>query len=317
MVGNKKITLRGGSMDDDPELQQSLARVESLFRTHPGSPTATSGVVREFFEQREEEAAQVGATGYMVRAMTQATLPYRQASGNEFMRTNGRITLTIMTPSRAGGLPYGTIPRLLIAYISSEAVKNMERTVFLGRSLTGFMRTLGFQVTGGKQGSMLRFQQQARRLFTSNISVIKNDIAGAQIEEGCRIADKSIIWWDPQNPAQQSLFESTVHLTERFFKEIIDSPVPINMDILREIRNSPMSMDIYFWLEARKQYLTGPAIEPWEVLGAQFGCEFNRPRDFRRTFIEHLQKVGPFISKEMIVDITDKGLHLKRAKLIK
>ena len=47
--------------------------------------------------------------------------------------------------SRTGGgnkLPFGNLPRLLIAWICTEAVRTQNRELVLGRSLSKFMRTL-------------------------------------------------------------------------------------------------------------------------------------------------------------------------------
>ncbi len=40
------------------------------------------------------------------------------------------------------GLPYGTYPRLLLAWLNTEAVRTKERTIILGHSLSEFMRQL-------------------------------------------------------------------------------------------------------------------------------------------------------------------------------
>ena len=40
-------------------------------------------------------------------------------------------------------LPYGNLPRLLMAWVSTEAVRTQSRELVMGRSLSEFMRTLG------------------------------------------------------------------------------------------------------------------------------------------------------------------------------
>ncbi len=46
-----------------------------------------------------------------------------------------------MAPSSVG-LPYGMVPRLLIAWVTTEAVRIRERELVLGESLSGFMSEL-------------------------------------------------------------------------------------------------------------------------------------------------------------------------------
>lgn len=101
----------------------------------------------------EEAAKEAGALGFMARAMVQATMPHRDPKTNEFERRNGNFVLTMLAPSRVG-LPYGSIPRLLMAWLSTEAVRTQDRTVILGDTLSEFMRSLGMTPTGGRWGTI-------------------------------------------------------------------------------------------------------------------------------------------------------------------
>ena len=64
--------------------------------------------------------------GFLARALVQATLPHSDPKSNEFVRRNGHLTLSIMAP-RNVGLPYGRYPRLVLAYLSTEAVRRKTR----------------------------------------------------------------------------------------------------------------------------------------------------------------------------------------------
>ena len=79
----------------------------------------------------------------MARTMALCSLP-RSNPGNrkEYKRVNGPFTLYMV----AGGgnkLPYGNLPRLLLAWVCSEAVRTRSRVLVLGKSLSEFMRLLG------------------------------------------------------------------------------------------------------------------------------------------------------------------------------
>ena len=81
--------------------------------------------------------------GFMARTMALCSLP-RSNPGNrkEYKRVNGPFTLYMV----AGGgnkLPYGNLPRLILAWVSTEAVRTQSRELVLGKSLSEFMRTLG------------------------------------------------------------------------------------------------------------------------------------------------------------------------------
>ena len=59
----------------------------------------------------EHEAKEVGALGFIARAMVQATMPHRQFDGNIYERQNGNYRLLMMDQPKIG-IPYGTYPRV-------------------------------------------------------------------------------------------------------------------------------------------------------------------------------------------------------------
>lgn len=85
----------------------------------------------------------------MARALVQATIPHRKIfrdekkleEVNEYKRRNGKFRLTILADSEVG-LPFGSIPRLLMAWVTTEAVKTPSRELILGHSLSEFMSQL-------------------------------------------------------------------------------------------------------------------------------------------------------------------------------
>ena len=89
--------------------------------------------------------------GFMARTMALCSLP-RSNPGNrlQYKRVNGPFTLYMI----AGGgnkLPFGNLPRLILAWVCTEAVRTGSRELVLGRSLSDFMRSLGvYSSSGGK-----------------------------------------------------------------------------------------------------------------------------------------------------------------------
>ena len=91
--------------------------------------------------------------GFLGRMMALCSLP-RSNPGNrlQYNRVNGPFTLYMI----AGGgnkLPFGTNPRLILAWICTEAVRTQSRDIVLGRSLSEFMRALGISSTDGRRAS--------------------------------------------------------------------------------------------------------------------------------------------------------------------
>ena len=46
--------------------------------------------------------------------------------------------------------------------------------------------------------------------------------------------------------------------TEKFFQEIIEHPVPLDLNILKSLKRSPLGLDMYLWLTYRMFNLTRP-----------------------------------------------------------
>jgi len=272
-------------------------------------------LVSEALAIEAEEAKEAGAIGYMARALVQATLPHRETEGNEFVRTNGAFTLTMLTPSKIG-LPYGSMPRLLLAWLSTEAVKTKQRELVMGDSLSAFMRQLDLVPTGGRWGTITRLKEQAKRLFSTSINCSYDDKQGFQTVNR-QIAESAMLWWSPKSPGQTALWESTVLLTESFFQEVITSPVPLDMRALKALRSSPMALDLYCWLTYRMSYLKRHTEIPWGALQAQFGANYpstTRGRlDFKRNLLKHMGKIHT-VYKEANVFQGDKGLILKPSR---
>ena len=90
---------------------------------------------------------------------------------NHSLRRNSSYQLYMI----AGGgnkLPYGSLPRLLLAWVCTEAVRTQSRELVLGRSLSEFMRTLDiYSTSGGSRGDRTRLRNQMRRLFNASCSV--------------------------------------------------------------------------------------------------------------------------------------------------
>jgi len=242
----------------------------------------------------EAQAAQeAGALGFMARALVQATMPHKAITASEFERTNGAFTMTMVAPSKVG-LPYGSIPRLIIGFLTTEAVRTRDRHIVLGSSLSRFMAELGLAPTGGRWGSIPRLKDQMTRLVSCSISCTYTAGNGIGVRN-VTIADEANLWWEPRQPDQDTLWESTVILSERFFKEITENPVPIDLRALTALKRSPMALDVYLWLTYRMSYVKGRTAIPWGALQLQFGADYPATaqgrRNFKKAFLHALAKV--------------------------
>jgi hypothetical protein len=236
----------------------------------------------------------------MARVLIQATLPHSRPTSHEFERTNGRLSLHMHAPPSVG-LPYGSYPRLVLAWLCSQAVRGRRRVIRLGPSLSTFMRQIGLTPVTGHRGTKLRLADQLNRLFSTTVRWTRSFDLEPESEAqshtahvtgaGYALAHRHELWWSPRDPIEEPLWRSTVTLGSDFFDEILRHPVPVDLRALSALRSSPLALDIYAWLTYRLSYLHRAGLIPWPALQAQFGADYGRPRDFRRRFLAHLASV--------------------------
>ena len=265
-------------------------------------------LIAESLAMEERLARDAGALGFMTRAMTLATLPHRAVKGPFFTRRNGNFTMTMSASDPNIALPYGAIPRLVLAWICTEVVRTQERDLALGDSMSAFMRELGMLPTGGRWGTIPRLKSQVKRLFSCHISASYDD-PEKTILQGHRIADRAILWWEAP-PDQKTIWNSTVRLSEPFYDEVLAHPIPVDVRALKALKKSPLALDAYVWLTYRMSYLDRPTTIPWKALRLQFGSDYTRVWDFKAKFVQALQKVQ-VVYPNLRLDTDEKGLTLR------
>ena len=268
---------------------------ELVTKAREASPQA-----RHHFTQADQVNQLVGASeaepdlGFMARLMALCSLP-RTNPGNQirYIRQNGPFAL-VMTAGGKSKLPFGNLPRLLLAWVSTEAVRTQSRELVLGRSLSVFMRTLGVYSSAG--GVATRLRNQMDRLFNAHVSLIYEDeLCKATVNS--LIARRTEFWWNPKRPAESTLWKSKIELSEDFFNEIIQHPVPLDINTLTALKRSSLGLDLYLWLVYRTFTLRAPLRLSWRQVYRQFGVDPARASDkrtvqnFRCEVLRELKKI--------------------------
>ena len=237
---------------------------------------------------------------YMARQLVQCTLPHSDPGDVSVgARTNGHLTLAIRPygdlKTRKPLYPYGSIPRLLLFWLVTEATQKKSRRIRLGNSLDSFMREIGLnpRTGGGKRGDAARLHSQMERLFRAIVTFEdKREWSKSYVD--MQIAPRGTLWWDPARSQQDNLWESWVELGEDFYAAITAAPVPVDMRALRALKRSPLALDLYAWL-AHTAFSANrkrePRIVPWEGLHGQMGAEYAELRQFRAKVLLALKKI--------------------------
>ena len=284
-------------------------------------PDRTADLIARAIQLEEEDAKAAGAVGFMARALVQATMPHRRTDAGRFVRRNGGYTLSMVAMQEDTGLPFGAMPRHLMQWIVTEAKRTGERRLVLGATLTEFLRKLGHGKQGGPRSPAARVKDQTDRLLSCGVAASYRDDTREQRAQFV-LVDGADLWWTPvrDRPADAAertrLWCSTLVLSERFFREIHDHGVPVDLRVLQDpaIRQSPLAIDLYAWLTHRFYTLSQPTIVPWESLRAQFGGSYaDTPqgrRDFRRELLRRVRDVLALYPEANVQEAPD-GLELR------
>lgn len=248
---------------------------------------------------------------YNPRELVQATLPHRNPGDTvpAWERRNGNYTLGIQpgwdfNRKKSCGYPYGSIPRLLIFWLTAEAVRTGNRNIKMGDSLADFMRELGLDPDRrGQRSDYNRLIEQWRRLFNAKISFqYSGEINGKHYESLINLsaADKFTFWTERNNRQLPIDHGSYVELTENFFKAITSNPIPLDLRALQAVKNSSFALDVYSWATLRTyaaQQKDKPQFISWGILESQFGADYGSMYEFRRHFkivVEKVKNVYPW-----------------------
>ena len=232
--------------------------------------------------------------GFMARTMALCSLP-RSNPGNrlQYKRRNGPFTLG-MIAGLGNNLPFGNLPRLILAWLCTEVVRTRSREIVLGRSLSDFMRALGVYSSSGAKHTRLR--NQMKRLFGCTVSMTYENKHGDQFVSSL-IAERGEFWWNKRKPDEPVLWDSKIYLGEAFFNEIIRHPVPLDLNTLTALKRSSLGLDLYLWLVYRTFPLRAPQRITWRQVYRQFGAHPDKASDkvtvqaFRRKVLRELNKI--------------------------
>lgn len=269
------------------------------------SKSTKSEYKRELIRQINEiDAIEADALAFMPRAAIYAAMPYRQkrdAAGNLQMlyeRSNNVLKLQLQSIDKNLGIPTGSYPRILLAYMSTTAMRTNSPYIELPKSVYALMGDLGLPKYGSSAQGM-RFQIDALRKTLYFIEWKKQIQAGLDTISITRdrmslIVEESVVWDVVSNrgrrmpvPDQGGYY---VKLSQSFFNDICESPVPIDMRSMIALQDSPLAMDLYAWLTYRVSFLRKAVDVSWEAMMSQFGT-YSRTCDFKQRCKEALGRV--------------------------
>ena len=199
-------------------------------------------------------------------------------------RRNGHFHLQV-TGHPTHGLPWGQ-DRLVPIFLATLAIRQQKQTITFP-SATEMLDTFGIQ-RGGSQ--YRRLVGAFQRVFGATIffgTDTQQQRAVVVHQARFNFMSEARIWYS-RNPDQQTLpgeCQNMVVLSNEFYQEIMDHPIPTDLEAAKALSSAPAALDLFTWLSYRCFNAKGEERVP--IFGAfglvhQIGsADYARPRKFR------------------------------------
>ena len=294
------MTDRANDNPKDPAQMSLGGIVASLPAVRAARKANTlSRVHRRLIEPLETDQDDEPRLAFQHTVFCQAGLPYRDPGDS--MRLWQRVQGTTMLVVQAGqvlhrqtktvvevGLPWGTKPRLILAHLNAEALRQRSPVIEVESSLSAFVK----RIRGFQHGREIRaFKDQLSRLSVAvvRLATTRGDRA---FQINAQVVDAFELW--PELDARQRvLWPSTIQLSHQYFTSLQEHAVPLNEADLAALAHSALGIDLYSWLAQRLHRVNSsrPAFISWPALKQQFGPDYGRMDNFKRFFRRTLTQV--------------------------
>jgi Plasmid encoded RepA protein len=240
---------------------------------------------------------------YLHAVLTQVSLPRSKTVARVFERRSGNASLRIDAGVIDTGskfeeqpLPYGAMPRYMLAWFNTFAIRNKTQEIPLGNSANEFMERIGYTVSGGKRGTYTTFRNQAKALAACRLVLTIGDLGAPKTHFKGDIVEEFEAWLDLEG-RQRAIWPGRIVLSDKYYQSLSGSAVPLNHAALKALRGSALALDIYAWLAHRLHRISshqGNTVT-WASLKEQFGDEYKDDADgranFKREFLRVLKTV--------------------------
>ena len=238
---------------------------------------------------------------YHARPFVLCGLPLRRPPAGQLVhrRQNGKFFLEVVAHPRFG-LPFGQ-DRLIPIWVATLAVKQKSRTVHFQRAA----QLLEFLQLPKDGIHYRRLIQGFERIFAASIFFgTDKDRAGSQCFDVARFHffDRMELWFnraEPQDSPAPDQAENVVTLSDSFYEEVNQHPIPVERQVVAGLANAPGLLDFYVWIVWKSWTVkAGPARIPLfgpQGLQGQLGAAtYSRNKRFRQTLRHWLQRIKLF-----------------------
>ncbi|MGH9395732.1 MAG: replication protein RepA [Terriglobia bacterium] len=291
------------SLFQPPTLCAPSTRSESSRPVPAAAVLSSIGITKRKIKKldaiaRAREPHRSQARAYSGRPFALCGIPVRRPakSSLEYSRQNGKFRLRVIGHPDYG-LPFGQ-DRLLLIWIASMATSQKNRTIrFCSAAM--ILETFGLAKDGRYYKRLIAGFE---RIFYSTFYFASDERHAEAVvitRTSFRFVKDGRLWYIKEEGADQEpdsvRRENVIVLSEEFWREIQEHPIPVDLNVVKALADSPGNLDLYVWLAWRCWTAKGPVSIPLfgaEGLISQLGISDRlRERDFRRQIVRRLKNI--------------------------
>lgn len=286
MLNSFGLSHQNSGLQEKNGWHRSLLRAEDVLTPTQESLIVSKQKLRQaevirYVRFKRESGAQ--AVGFASRPFVLCGLPVKKPAEGTLLheRRNGRFILQVVGhPSY--GLPWGQ-DRLVPIFLATLAVRQQNQTINFSNA-SEMLDLFGLS-RGGSQ--YRRLISAFQRVFGATIffgTDTQINMATVVHQSRFNFLSEARLWYASQRTMLDD-FENTVILSDEFYREIMNHPIPTDLEAVRVLSSSPAALDLFTWLSYRCFTANGeeriPLFGDSGLVGQLGSVEYARPRKFR------------------------------------
>ncbi|MEO8598146.1 MAG: replication protein RepA [Candidatus Solibacter sp.] len=252
--------------------------------------------VEAFQAVRENRDAERQNLGFSARPFVLCGLPLKRPAPGTLLheRRNGQFVLQV-TGHPSYGLPWGQ-DRLVPLFLATVAVRQQSPRITF-RSAAEMLDAFGLHQGGAQYRRLLASFQ---RIFGATMFFgTDRQLERAAVVHQARFnfMTEARIWYS-RNPDEALLpgeCQNMVLLSDEFYREILDHPIPTDLEAAKALSSCPAALDLFMWLSYRCFKARGkeriPLFGAFGLVSQLGNVEYARPRKFREKLERWLELV--------------------------
>jgi Plasmid encoded RepA protein len=248
----------------------------------------------EFIRLKRDEGLQTLC--FTSRPFVLCGLPVRALPSGQLLyeRRNGKFVLQVAGHPNYG-VPFGQ-DRIVPIFLATLAVQQKSQTIRF-KTASEMLKTFGMS-NGGKE--YRRLIAAFERVFGATIFFGTDTItARAKVVQRSRFNffREARIWYNRNSDdgLLSERLENVTVLSDEFFQEIMENPIPADLEVVKLLSSAPAVLDLFVWLSYRCFTSKGteriPIFGPFGLVQQLGAVEYARARKFREKLHQWLKTI--------------------------